>query len=181
MALLAAAGCGDEGASSTPPSPSSASGTPPGSTAASKPGRTLTFTRADGSRFELTAGPVRCEQSQTDKKRRVVIATSPVTSAGKPTYFSLEGIVDDVGAGTTITLPHDYVYDDAHGASLFATDGRTGNETSSQQEEGSGQLVFKHASCSPRPSLQVEVHAELGSEFFDGEVLTVDGTLDLKG
>jgi hypothetical protein len=59
-------------------------------------------------------------------------------------------------------LPDPFVWDQPHGAILFAAAG--GNEASSAEEEGRGRLSVERASCDQGLRLRFRVDARLGSE-----------------
>ena len=59
------------------------------------------------------------------------------------------------------------------GVSFFIADGR--NEASSSEETAAGSVEIIHASCEPTPVLELRIDGTLGSEFGDGDTLTVKG------
>jgi hypothetical protein len=61
------------------------------------------------------------------------------------------------------------------GAVLFAAAAR--NEASSSEEEATGSLVFDQISCARGPRLKLRINATLGSEFSDGELIRVTGSI----
>jgi hypothetical protein len=145
----------------------------------------LTFTRANGTAFTIEGAEVRCGRStESDAPLQAVFVEGSAQEfdpGREPTepLFLLEAFPRDVAGGDTITLPHSYEYNDPSGAVLFVYDAETGNELSSSAEGASGTIVFERASCDPSPSVDVTIDATLGSEFFQGRRVEVEGQLRL--
>ena len=136
----------------------------------------LNFTKPDGSTFSLVATEVTCEPTESDQDtadRRVV----SVHVASRRHSFLIEAVPGDVGHGKRFTLPiGEGIYDHPRNVILFYGDKEF--EASTSQEEGAGTLDIRRASCDPA-AIELDVDATLGSEYFDGKKLEVEGHLEL--
>jgi hypothetical protein len=133
---------------------------------------TLVFTRTDGSLVEYPVDVrVWCGHWEPD----VPVPTLHVRIGwSRPTSrWSLSAVVADVRRRPIVRLPNVFVWLEPKGALLFATDGQ--NELSSAEEEASGRIRFDRVRCGRRLALGFRIRAVLGSEFFDGEPLSVRG------
>ena len=133
---------------------------------------TLVFTRTDGSvvgyPFDVRVWCGRWDRSVPVRTLHVRIGWSrPMTR------WSLSAVVGDVRRRPVVRLPRMFVWNEPRGALLFATDGR--NELSSAVEEARGRIRFDRVRCGRRLEVGVRIRAVLGSEFFDGEPLSVRG------
>jgi hypothetical protein len=133
---------------------------------------TLVFTRTDGSLVEYPFDVrVWCGRWEPN----VPVRTLHVRIGSRPTSrWSLSAVVDDVRRRPVVRLPRTFVWNEPEGALLFATDGQ--NELSSAEEEASGRIRFDRVRCGRRLAVRFRIRAVLGSEFFDGEPLSVRGS-----
>ena len=75
------------------------------------------------------------------------------------------------------TLPNNFVYTEARGASFFALDD-TGNELSSADEESKGTIRVELEGCEEGDTVRVELEdVVLGSEYHDLPSVSVEGSL----
>ena len=88
--------------------------------------------------------------------------------------WELDAVVADVKRRPVVRLPHSFVFDRPTGARLFATDRR--NELNSDTDESSGRIRFQRVSCGRRLRIAFTFNGRVGSEFGDGEPLTVRGS-----
>jgi hypothetical protein len=77
-----------------------------------------------------------------------------------------------------VELPNMFVFDEPQGADMFAVDGE--NELSSAEEESNGRIVVDRVRCGRRLAVRFHVRGRLGSEFFDGDPLTVRGSFSAR-
>ena len=132
----------------------------------------LVFARPDGTKVAYPSRVhVWCGPWEPDVPVRAIHVRVGVR--GKP-YWELSAVPGDVTRRRVVRLPHSFVFDKPTGAQLFAVDGE--NELSSSEEEASGRITFRKARCGARLRIRFRVRATLGSEFFDGDPLTVRGT-----
>jgi hypothetical protein len=133
---------------------------------------TLVFTRTDGSLVEYPfAVRVWCGHWEPHVPVRTLhlrIGWSRPTS-----HWSLSAVVADVRRRPVVRLPRMFVWNAPKGALLFATDGQ--NELSSAEEEASGRIRFDRVRCGRHLAVRFRIRAVLGSEFLDGEPLSVRG------
>ena len=80
----------------------------------------------------------------------------------------------DVKRRPVVRLPNSFVFDHPRGAQLFATDGR--NEANSDTQRSAGRIRFQRVSCGRRLRIAFRFDGRVGSEFSDGETLTVRGS-----
>ena len=132
----------------------------------------LVFLRPDGTEVAYP-GAVRvwCGPWASDVPVRSVHVQ--VGARGRP-YWHLSAVLADVRRDPVVRLPHTFIFGRPSEALLFAVDGT--NELSSAEEEASGRITFRRARCGPRLRIRFRVDATLGSEFLDGEPLSVRGT-----
>jgi hypothetical protein len=90
------------------------------------------------------------------------------------THWELHAVVADVRRRPVVRLPNAFVFDHPKGALLFATDGR--NEVNSDTQRSSGRIRFLRAGCGRRLQIAFRLDGRLGSEFSDGEPITVRGS-----
>jgi hypothetical protein len=88
--------------------------------------------------------------------------------------WELHAVVADVKRRPVVRLPNSFVFDHPKGAQLFATDRR--NELNSATERSSGRISFQRVRCGRRLRIAFRVSGRVGSEFIDGETLTVRGS-----
>ena len=86
--------------------------------------------------------------------------------------------VADVAEGVTIDLANQD-FEDTPGVVFFVLDHATDNEVNSDTEDSSGHITVKSAGCEPDPHLELTIDATLGSEYSNGEKLTVQGSINL--
>jgi hypothetical protein len=93
-------------------------------------------------------------------------------------FWHLQVVVADVRRDPVVELPHTFVFDRPSGAQLFAVDGT--NELSTGEEEARGRIVFSRVRCGRRLAVRFRMRGRLGSEFFDGEELSVRGSFSAR-
>jgi hypothetical protein len=81
----------------------------------------------------------------------------------------------------TFALPTDVLDARPRGLTLFAADPARENELSSQTDGASGSVTVTRARCSPRPEIALRARARLGSEFFEGPRVRVEGRIRVLG
>ncbi len=94
--------------------------------------------------------------------------------AGSAPRWELNAVVADVKRRPVVRLPHSFTFDRPTGAQLFATAG--GNELNSDTDPSRGRIRFQRVSCGKRLRIAFSVDGRVGSEFGDGEPLTVRGS-----
>jgi hypothetical protein len=135
---------------------------------------TLVFTRTDGSIVEYPLD-VRVWCGRWDRNVPVRTLHVQIGWSRPMSRWSLSAVVGDVRRRPVVRLPRMFVWNEPKGALLFATDGR--NELSSAVEDASGRVRFDRVRCGRRLAVRVRIRAVLGSEFSDGEPLSVRGSL----
>jgi len=139
----------------------------------------LTFTRPDGTRLAFSERfRIRCGPWERDVSVRAIHVFAGSRRSGS--FWFLSAVLADVTRPTTVKLPNSFVFNEPRGALLFAVD-RGENELSSAEEEASGRIVVERAGCRPKPHVTFRVAATLGSEFFEGEPVSVRGRLTVRG
>lgn len=147
----------------------------------------FTVTREDGSTFELVTFEAACpEFPEGDPEAGFVHGYASLGG----TQIDLMGgkrpkgplamitVLDDLADGTQLKLPVVEEYgNEETGVSFFIADGR--NEASSGEENATGSIEIIHAACEPKPVLELRINGTLGSEFGDGETLTIKGHAEL--
>jgi hypothetical protein len=93
---------------------------------------------------------------------------------GHTARWELHAVVADVRRRPVVRLPNTFVWNRPRGAQLFATDGR--NEVNSDEEESTGRIRFDRVRCGRRLRIAFRFHGRVGSEFSDGEPLSVRGS-----
>ena len=78
-----------------------------------------------------------------------VLAGELPSEESPPAYWILRAVQADVESDPVTTLPNDFVYTEARGASFFALDNR-GNEVSSADEESEGAIRVELEGCDER-------------------------------
>jgi hypothetical protein len=158
--LLLAAGCGDDDADDARDERSD------------EPTR-LVVTRADGSEVVFEDVTAECVRSEDDPGAVVV----RIEGMADDTHLISEVVPDDVGSGQSFQLPIDFGDQEQGVRNLYLFVGAAPNlETSTNQEESSGSLEVLRASCDP-VEVELTIEATLGSEYFDGEPVDVEGRL----
>ena len=133
---------------------------------------TVAFTRADGSAVPFAPSlRVNCGPWERGVPRRTLHIRVGVR--GGP-FWQLRVVVADVKRRPVVRFPHSFVFNRPTGAEVFAFD--PDNEASSAEEEASGRISFGAVRCGRRLAVRFRVRAVLGSEFFDGEPLTMRGS-----
>jgi hypothetical protein len=133
---------------------------------------TVAFTRPDGSQVPV-AQRVRVWCGRWDPDVPVRSVRIRAGARGGP-FWQLRAVVADVRRRPVVRFPNDFVWDDPSGAQLFMLDGE--NELSSSEEEASGTITFQKVRCGRRLDVRFRVDGVLGSEFSDGDELTVRGS-----
>jgi hypothetical protein len=150
------------------------------------PVSTLVMTRPDGSTYAFEDVEVTCTAPDGDEPQsgpQRIWAISPRTfehdRAVEP-FVYFDGIVSKIRGDRTFTFPNDWsTTSDEYPMVLFMADseGKDGNEVASSAGGESGTVRVLEASCTPSPTLRLEVDMTLGSE--EGkQPLDVAGTLD---
>lgn len=137
----------------------------------------LVFTRNDGSAIPVPDLVLVCEQSRSQLDGQVVaLRTADMGDDPSESRVMIEVLPGSTG---TYRLP----FDGSEGKDplLFVLDKPTGNEASAEQEDASGSVVIREASCEGTPRLDMTVDAVLGSESFEGAKVTVRGDVNLSG
>lgn len=131
----------------------------------------LTFSRPDGSAIRF-AGPPRvwCGPWDYDAAQRSV----HVRLRNKKRLWDLIAVRRDVEVGQPMEFPNFFLATKPHDASLFTAYDK--NEASTAEEESSGSMTFSQVSCRRDGTVAFSIDAVLGSEFIDGELVTVTGT-----
>ena len=88
--------------------------------------------------------------------------------------WELNAVVADIRRRPVVRLPHAFSFDRPTGAQFFATDGR--NELNSDTDESSGRIRFQRVGCGKRLRIAFTFNGRVGSEFGDGDPLTVRGS-----
>ena len=133
---------------------------------------TVAFTRADGSAVPFAPSlRVNCGPWERGVPRRTLHIRVGVR--GGP-FWQLRVVVADVKRRPVVRFPHSFVFNRPTGAEVIAFD--SDNEASSAEEEASGRMSFGAVRCGRRLAVRFRVRAVLGSEFFDGEPLTMHGS-----
>jgi hypothetical protein len=137
----------------------------------------VTLTRPDGSAvaFPQTVS-VRCGRWEPDVRGRTLHVR--VGAPRKGAFWVLRALVADVRRDPVVELPNMFVFDEPQGADMFAVDGE--NELSSAEEESNGRIVVDRVRCGRRLAVRFHVRGRLGSEFFDGDPLTVRGSFSAR-
>ena len=89
-------------------------------------------------------------------------------------FWWLSAVVADVKRHPRVHFPDTFVWNKPTGAQIFVADGD--NELSSAEEETQGRIVFQRVHCGNRAKIRFWIKAKLGSEFFNGQRLTVRGS-----
>ena len=139
------------------------------------------FTRADGS---LAAFPETVnawcapfDESNSHRHAVHVLAGELPREESPPAYWMLRAVQADVERNPVTTLPNNFVYTEARGASFFALDD-TGNELSSADEESKGTIRVELEGCEEGDTVRVELEdVVLGSEYHDLPSVSVEGSL----
>ena len=89
-------------------------------------------------------------------------------------FWELSAVLADVKRRPLVRLPKTFIWDHPRGAQLFAAAG--GNEANSDSERSAGSIRFQRVRCGRRLRIAFRVEGRVGSEFIDGETLTVRGS-----
>jgi hypothetical protein len=135
----------------------------------------LSFTRPDGSAVPIAhTVRVACGPWEPGVPTRTLHIRAG-TAAGP--FWALRTVVADVRRRPVVRFPNAFVWNRPKGADLFALDGA--NELSSGVERASGRITFQRVRCGRRLAVRFRVRAVLGSEFIDGDPVTVRGRFRL--
>jgi hypothetical protein len=134
----------------------------------------LVFSRPDGSIVSFPV-PIRvwCGKWDSDVPTPS-IHVSVVPPQLSDNFWWLSAVVSDVKRHPRVRFPDTFVSNKPVGALMFAVDGD--NELSSAEEESQGRIVFQRVHCGDRAKIRFWIKAKLGSEFFNGQRLTVRGS-----
>jgi hypothetical protein len=141
----------------------------------------IVFTRHDGTTFSIPHAVVRCGLTDEAGARRVIEVGAFDPDHPRGSYFDIQATLADVAAHPTTRFPYTFVTGHLRRAFIFAYDKTDpnvpgGNETSTQEEDAKGTIVFHKARCKPVPRVWLTVHALLGSEFHGVRRLGIDGS-----
>lgn len=125
----------------------------------------LVFEREDGTVLPTGKPLVWCGPWAQD------VAT-PTLHVGTPTWH-LGAVRRDLLRGRAFTFPHSFVFDEPSNAELFVAD--PPNEAATDTERSRGRLFFTRISCRPGAPVEFRIDARVGSEFRDGDPITVSG------
>jgi hypothetical protein len=89
-------------------------------------------------------------------------------------FWELNAVLADVRRQPVVRLPKTFIWNHPRGAQLFAAAG--GNEANSDTERSSGSIRFQRVRCGKRLRIAFRVDGRVGSEFGNGEALTVRGS-----
>lgn len=158
--LLLAAGCRDDAEKGSPEDRSD------------EPTHVV-VTKADGS--EVVFDDITAECATSEEQADAVVLRIQGT-AGEM-HIVGEIVPEDVEGGSDYTLPIDFGSQVEGVRNLYLFVGAAPNlETSTTEEESSGTLEVVRASCDP-VEVELTVDATLGSEYFDGEPIDIEGRL----
>ncbi|HVK28851.1 MAG TPA: hypothetical protein VM575_10945 [Nocardioides sp.] len=157
--LVLAAGCGDDDADER-------------DELSDQPTR-LVVTRADGTEVVFDEVTAKCGPSENDSGE-VVVRIEGITDG---VHLSSEIVAADVEGDRTFALPIDFGDQEQGVRNLYLFVGAEPDlETSTTQEESTGTLEVVRAACDP-VEVELTIDATLGSEYFDGEPVDVEGRL----
>lgn len=126
----------------------------------------LVFEREDGTVIRSAAPRVWCGPWDEE------VAT-PTLHVGTRSWH-LGAVRRDLLRGKAFTFPHSFVFDEPSGAELFVA-APPDIEASTDTERSRGRLFFTRISCRPGAIVAFRIDAVVGSEFGDGEPVTVRG------
>jgi len=133
----------------------------------------LRFARADGSEIAFRApAHVWCGPWEPDvpvEALHVVVGTK--VSAAR---WELWAVLADIEQERTVRFPSDFAWSDPVGAQVFVHD--PPNEASTQTEGSAGEIVFDEITCEEGVEIVFTADVVIGSEFSDGEPISVSGT-----
>ncbi len=151
--LTVCSACGDDFATLEPSNPARAADG-------------LVFTRADGSSYEIQDAVATCYAAEQKPGLEVVRLTAPArVTMGKQAapYFMVEVVPGTTGTFRLPLKERDWEAGPSD-VTVFALDSRRHNELSGSQEEATGQITVREATCDPEPRLSVQVEGKLVSE-----------------
>jgi hypothetical protein len=142
----------------------------------------LVFRRADGSRIDFPGrvvawcGPWNYEEIPA--RALHIAAIEGVERSGQQwfSYWRVWAIVEDVRGGKPVRFPNRFVWNKPRGAEIFVGDFPTENETSTKQEQSSGQIAFEEATCELDGRVEFTLDVVVGSEFGDREPIVGKGS-----
>jgi hypothetical protein len=131
----------------------------------------LVFERPDGSQIRFTGTPrVWCGPWDDEVARPSIHIALRSSRHG----WELSAVRRNLKRGRPIEFPNNFVSTRPRGALLFVFDAAI--EASSAEEESSGSMVFSKLSCRLGATVEFQIDAVLGSEFFNGKRVRVFGT-----
>jgi len=139
----------------------------------------LVFRRQDGSTIQFppeTRSWIWCGPWEAGPSGRPSLHILTADPSGPP-YWRLDAVLADVTLGEPLLFPNDFIYTDAHGVPIFVWD--PPNELATWSYESAGSIVFQLLGCGPSEEVQFSINATIGSEFFNGPPITVQG--DYRG
>ena len=140
------------------------------------PAPTLVVVPEDGPRIAVEGLAATCAPAEFDPERTVVRLATPGLGQEGELGFIIEIDVDDVADGADYELP----VDQDTGFILFVSTGERGVENSSSLGDSRGRVTIDPAACESGQRFRGEIEARLGSEYADGEILTVTGMFDVE-
>jgi Kelch motif len=141
----------------------------------------LAFRRTDGSRI-VFRGRVRAwcgawNDPGSTRSVHVAVMTNDGRGFARP-YWHLWAVASGLTRARVVRFPVGISENHPRGAVVFATDARTGNEASTEEEEARGSASFAPVRCVPGRHVRFTINAVLGSEFGDGTPIRVSGAYE---
>ncbi|MGH7461895.1 MAG: hypothetical protein ACREMA_12845, partial [Longimicrobiales bacterium] len=137
----------------------------------------IIFTRQDGSRVQFPASSqvfAWCGDWEPREDIKVPSVRVMFGTPGTAPLWYLGAVVSDVKVGQAMAFPNSFVFDQPRSALLYLAD--PPNEASSAEDDASGSVTFEELNCRPGGSVRFSINAVLGSEFFEGPRVTVQGS-----
>ena len=92
---------------------------------------------------------------------------------GSPSWH-LRGVLADIVVGEAIGFPNRFVSDEPKDVDVFVLD--PPNELSTQDDRSSGTITFHELECGANGKVRFSIDTVIGSEFWDGDSITLTGT-----
>ncbi len=147
----------------------------------------LSVKTESGQRVEFPKYAITCEPQFYDgatPNGEIIEVATPVDDFDprRPKYFFIQAVVADVEDGASYDFGFDFgfVYDDPSGADIVVGVGK-GEPFTGAQELSEGTLTIHSASCSPEPSIDLEVEGTLANEYETEGSIDIDGRINIGG
>jgi len=145
-------------------------------------------TRDDGSTLQFDDYTVTCEPRYYDGESpsgdivEVRSQPDPTRKNFRP-YFFVHAVVADVEDGASFEFGREmsFVYDNPRGVDFVIHDGRSDEPFVAYEEQSSGTLTVRSATCSPEPAIELEVSGTLANEYETVPGVEVVGVIDVGG